>query len=349
MTPEIHPYANLLPMLSQSGLQSMAEDIKARGQVLPIILDQHERLIDGRNRLAACDLAGVEPKFETREYANERAILDAVWSLNKERRHLNETQLALLAEEVANLKRGSNRYDAKNVDRPAGLSTSDEPVVTQEEAAKMFDASPRTIRRVRKTKKTATPKVVQAMREGKMTAGVAEEVATLPPEEQDKVAEEALKNDKATASRKYNEVKKRVADILLDNFKGAGDFREEDALAELTGAGSEPEKVKERFQHCIDRCFKEGKSYKGYILVRKKRPGYVTRYCFKPMKQGRGGKENPQLAKLTAFEELVVPLLIETEQNSAKNEASCDLASIRANLFRIRKIIQEFVDTFLDS
>lgn len=54
----------------------------------------HQRLLDGRNRLAACELAGVEPRFETRELAEE----DARWfinQLNTHRRHLTKGARAM--------------------------------------------------------------------------------------------------------------------------------------------------------------------------------------------------------------------------------------------------------------
>jgi hypothetical protein len=61
---EVHPLANIFPMLSDEALADLAEDIKANGQRVPILLDQEGRLLDGRNRLKACELAGVEPKAE---------------------------------------------------------------------------------------------------------------------------------------------------------------------------------------------------------------------------------------------------------------------------------------------
>ncbi len=45
--------------------------VAANGQRLPITLDQSGRLVDGRNRLAACQRVAVEPAFETVEFAGE--------------------------------------------------------------------------------------------------------------------------------------------------------------------------------------------------------------------------------------------------------------------------------------
>jgi ParB-like nuclease domain len=45
--------------------RSLRRDIKARGLLQPIVLDAEGRVLDGRNRLAACEKAGIEPMFET--------------------------------------------------------------------------------------------------------------------------------------------------------------------------------------------------------------------------------------------------------------------------------------------
>lgn len=64
-TGEIHPLASDYPMLGADELADLAQSIKDQGQLDPITLSPDGMLLDGRNRLAACDLAGVEPKFET--------------------------------------------------------------------------------------------------------------------------------------------------------------------------------------------------------------------------------------------------------------------------------------------
>jgi ParB-like chromosome segregation protein Spo0J len=62
----VHPVAALFPMLADDELEELAADIKARGLRLPIIRDKEGKtLIDGRNRLVACEKAGVQPDFIT--------------------------------------------------------------------------------------------------------------------------------------------------------------------------------------------------------------------------------------------------------------------------------------------
>ena len=59
---EVHPAAGLFPLLEGDELQDLAEDIRKNGLDQSIVL--HEgKVLDGRNRLRACEIAGVEPRF----------------------------------------------------------------------------------------------------------------------------------------------------------------------------------------------------------------------------------------------------------------------------------------------
>jgi NAD-dependent deacetylase len=75
---KVFPAADLFPMLPDDELQQLAEDIKAHGLREPIVvavIDGEEMLVAGRNRLAACKIAGVEPTAAHRALAAfERAL-----------------------------------------------------------------------------------------------------------------------------------------------------------------------------------------------------------------------------------------------------------------------------------
>lgn len=62
-----HPYADEFPMASEEELEELASSIAAVGLIHPIVLTPQGEVLDGRNRLAACEKAGVEPTFETRD------------------------------------------------------------------------------------------------------------------------------------------------------------------------------------------------------------------------------------------------------------------------------------------
>lgn len=88
---EPHPTAALFPMLPPDELQEMAEDIKANGQQLPILIKGNQ-IIDGRNRLAACQLAQVPPVFEDFNGVDPDAF---IVSANINRRHMTKGQRAM--------------------------------------------------------------------------------------------------------------------------------------------------------------------------------------------------------------------------------------------------------------
>ena len=94
---DIHPAAAIFPMMADVELAALADDIKANGQREPVeLLDG--AILDGRNRYAACELAGVEPCFRTLEHVE--SPIHYVLSKNLHRRHLTTGQKASIAVEA---------------------------------------------------------------------------------------------------------------------------------------------------------------------------------------------------------------------------------------------------------
>lgn len=60
----VHPYADKFPMLSDAELDELAESIKTVGLLHPIIVTPDGLILDGRNRLEACNRAEVEVTVE---------------------------------------------------------------------------------------------------------------------------------------------------------------------------------------------------------------------------------------------------------------------------------------------
>jgi hypothetical protein len=93
MTYAHHPIANIFPLLQTGELAELSDDIKQNGLKQPIYLYEG-KILDGRNRFAACQSAGVEPKFE--QYTGDSPT-SFVISLNLKRRHLTTSQAAAVA------------------------------------------------------------------------------------------------------------------------------------------------------------------------------------------------------------------------------------------------------------
>ena len=108
-SPAAHALAELFPRLQGADLTAMADDIEANGLHHAIILyGDPPRVLDGRNRLAACSIANIEPRFETFEGTEDEALA-LVLSLNLARRHLSTAQKATLAVRLLPIEREAAR------------------------------------------------------------------------------------------------------------------------------------------------------------------------------------------------------------------------------------------------
>jgi ParB-like chromosome segregation protein Spo0J len=100
-------------MLAEDELAELAEDIKQRGLLHPIVRTPDGQILDGRNRYAACELAGIEPRFTTYEGDDPAGYALAV---NIARRHLTTGARAVLAEQARRLGGMSTRKAATGAD-----------------------------------------------------------------------------------------------------------------------------------------------------------------------------------------------------------------------------------------
>ena len=111
-----HPAAAVWPMLPEPDLRRLADDIAANGLRFPIVLDVEGLVLDGRNRQAACQIAGVEPEYET--YDGDDPV-GYILSANNERRHLSlpERAAATALTLALNGSRKDGRWDYGAVGR----------------------------------------------------------------------------------------------------------------------------------------------------------------------------------------------------------------------------------------
>lgn len=92
-----HPIADIFPLIQGKDFVDLKTDIKEKGLLEPIWIYQG-KILDGRNRFRACQEAGVTIEF--REYQGTDP-LGFVISLNLKRRHLDESQRAMVAARIA--------------------------------------------------------------------------------------------------------------------------------------------------------------------------------------------------------------------------------------------------------
>lgn len=178
-----HPIADVWPMMDEAKLQELADDIKKNGQLVPVWLYEG-KILDGRNRWAACKMAGVEPK--TKEYTGDEPTAFAV-SLNDRRRHMNKGQLAAAAADLEPFfaadakKRQVRKPKAESV--PAKMPEQKRGVEARQEAAKSVGVGERYVQDAKKVKAEA-PEVFERLKAGKITLQDAKrEVAKKPTDD----------------------------------------------------------------------------------------------------------------------------------------------------------------------
>ena len=103
-----HPVSELFPLMEGAEFERFADDIEANGLREAILAHRDGSIIDGRNRFRACEARHIEPKFRTYE-GTDGELLDFVLSANLHRRHLNESQRAVVAAKMATFEHGGDR------------------------------------------------------------------------------------------------------------------------------------------------------------------------------------------------------------------------------------------------
>lgn len=143
----------LFDRLRAEEYQALKADIAAHGLLTPITVHKGA-VIDGRNRLQACQELGVEPRFQ--EWNGDGDLLAFILSANLHRRHLSESQRALIAARIANMEEGRPR------------KTTQIYAVSQSDAAKLLHTSVRELQMAKEVLSSA-PDLVQKIDAGELT------------------------------------------------------------------------------------------------------------------------------------------------------------------------------------
>jgi ParB-like chromosome segregation protein Spo0J len=168
----IHPAADLFPMMDDASFAELVNDIRDQGQHEPIVFWRGS-LIDGRNRLKACQQLGIEP--DTCEIDDEVDPLWWVVSANLHRRHLTQSQKAMIAAKLLPF----HEQDAKlrmtagvKVDPTAEMPEGSTKGEAREKAAATVGVSPRLVSDA-KAILNADPEVAAKVERGEITVGAA--------------------------------------------------------------------------------------------------------------------------------------------------------------------------------
>jgi ParB-like chromosome segregation protein Spo0J len=169
---EFHELANLFPLIEGAEFDGLVASIRENGlrEGSPIIVFEG-KILDGRNRYLACKEAGVMAIAEDFEGTVEEArqfVIDA----NLRRRHLDASQRAMIAANLATLADGQ-RQGGKFADVP-----------TQAEAASILNVGERSVRSAREVIDDGVPELIEAVERGEVSVSRAAKIASLPKDKQ---------------------------------------------------------------------------------------------------------------------------------------------------------------------
>ena len=171
----VHPIADLFPLLVGADRDEFRESVRARGVVAPISVNPKSILLEGRNRLIIADELGVEcPQV----VVDEKDEAGWIIAMNVNRRHLDTSQRAMISAALANMPVGRNWN--------SNLANLPDKNISQSDAAKMMNVSPRAVSMASTVRKKAAPEVVEKVESGEMTLNAAHETvkkSEQPPEQ----------------------------------------------------------------------------------------------------------------------------------------------------------------------
>lgn len=151
---EAHPIADMFPLIEGEAFDELVLSVKKHGLIQPIVLLEG-KILDGRNRYRACLAAGVEPDFadfDEKDPAKWSGLVDA---LNIQRRHLNDSQRAIIA---------------------AQLTGSGENSMYASEAAKALNVGRRSVSKAMAVLKSGDTNVIELVQKGRTSITRAEAV-----------------------------------------------------------------------------------------------------------------------------------------------------------------------------
>ncbi len=165
-----HPLADIIPVMTEEDYVRLRDDVQQVGVRDPITLYEG-RIVDDRHRARVCE--ELEMDIPTQEFeGTEEEILDFVISKNLARRHLGESQRALVAAQVAEeLQKSANLHPGDSANR----------------ASAKMNISRRSVMAARKVLKKCAPVVVNAVGSGLVAVSDAVALAGTPMEKQEEV------------------------------------------------------------------------------------------------------------------------------------------------------------------
>jgi hypothetical protein len=183
-----HALLAVFPRLTADDFAALRSDIASYGVREPV-WTWRGWLIDGRERVKACRELGIA--CPAQEWSGSESGLAAfIVGLNLYRRHLSESQRAMIAAKLANGRAGDNQYRLLNrgvqenaVVVPIGTTSLDQ-ATSKPAAAGLLNVSLRSVNRAAAVIAHGIPELVAAVESDRLAVSAAESISFLPPEKQ---------------------------------------------------------------------------------------------------------------------------------------------------------------------
>ncbi len=180
---EVHPMADKFRLLDGQEFLELVADVKNLGLREPIVVDHTKTvLIDGRNRLRACEASGTDPVFNVLgPHYTEDMFIDLILSTNVKRRHLSRGERTALGLEAEEMYAAAMKPGPKPGDRPKSTkmvvepprSPSSDANKARSKAAEKTGATARDISFLKAIKRDAVD-LYELVRDGHMSIDAAE-------------------------------------------------------------------------------------------------------------------------------------------------------------------------------
>lgn len=223
-----HQLATIFPAIEGAEFEQLVENIRVHGVRDPIVLFDGQ-VLEGRNRYRALawlvstgEILGDGWGHRSGLHLTEEELQpDNIWftqynvgvdgdplsyviSKNLIRRHLTESQRAMVAADLATMRQGE-RTDLQ--------PSENLPKVSQGEAAKLLNVSDRSLRTANTVKQSAAPEIQNAVKQGNLSVSAAVELAMQPVARQQEILAEL---PRTADGRLTAEAKKALAPVVKE-------------------------------------------------------------------------------------------------------------------------------------
>jgi ParB-like chromosome segregation protein Spo0J len=197
-----HPAAELFPMMPTDQYEAFKEDIRRNGFQQDIVLYKGQ-ILDGRNRYKAAIELNMLDDLPISEIDEDYQFDPYQWviSRNLHRRHLNESQRALVAAKLAKLRIGEIGNGRVEVQ----ICTP-----TLQQAAEQLDVGRTTVAHAKTVLANGSQELIEAVEQGKVAVSKAAKIAKGTPKE-----EQVSKAKEKPSKPKKPNGKQKVADSQL--------------------------------------------------------------------------------------------------------------------------------------